>query len=399
MSKKRSQGEGSIFQRKDGLWAAQMTIQGKHVAKYFHSQSECREWLKVTRAQVENGLTLSGAQTTLAHFLSEWLVATGNSIRPKTFVQYQQIVRQHIVPTLGNIKLKDLRPDHIQALYNQKAKDGMSNRTLLLVHAVLHRAFNQALKWGIVVRNPVQAVNRPKFKHKEMKTLTDSQVRTFLSFATNSRFEVLYWLAVTTGLRRGELLGLKWSDLDWANHRIRVQRQLQRLPSGLEFSEPKSSAGKRVIAVGDSTIAKLRKHVEFQSRERQEAGKSWHENDLIFPSPIGTPMDPDNLCHEFKRLLVAAGLPDIRFHDLRHTAASLMLQQGVHPKVVQERLGHSDISLTLNTYSHILPVMQDEVAHKMDELLTPIDVSEQLKKVQELQAIYPQSPINQRRQK
>ena len=182
MSKKRSQGEGSIFQRKDGLWAAQMTIQGKHVVKYFHSQSECREWLKVTRAQVENGLTLSAAQTTLARFLSEWLVAIGNSIRPKTFIQYQQIVRQHIVPTLGNIKLKDVRPDHIQALYNQKTKDGMSNRTLLLVHAVLHRAFNQALKWGIVIRNPVQAVNRPKFKRKEMKTLTDSQVRNILVF-------------------------------------------------------------------------------------------------------------------------------------------------------------------------------------------------------------------------
>ena len=388
MSKKRSQGEGSIFQRKDGLWEAQITIQGKHVAKYFHSQSECREWLKASRAQVENGLTLSGAQTTMARFLSEWLVATGSSIRPKTFIQYQQIVRQHIVPTLGNIKLKDIRPDHIQALYNQKNKEGMSNRTLLLVHAVLHRAFNQALKWGIVIRNPVQAVNRPKFKHKEMKTLTDSQVRTLLSYAVTSRFEVLYWLAVTTGLRRGELLGLKWSDLDWANHRIRVQRQLQRLPSGLEFSEPKSSAGKRVIAVGDSTIAGLRKHVGFQSKERQEAEEAWHENDLIFPSPIGTPMDPDNMCHEFKRLLVEAGLPDIRFHDLRHTAATLMLQQGVHPKIVQERLGHSDISLTLGTYSHVLPVMQDEAAETMDELLTPIDVSTEIKKLGEQRANY-----------
>ena len=216
-----------------------------------------------------------------------------------------------------------------------------------------------------------------------MKTLSDSQVRTLISFSEGDRFELLFWLAVTTGLRQGELLGRKWSDVDWANRRLRIQRQLQRLREGLVFSEPKSAVGRRVIALGNSTIEKFRKHQSLQVEDIKTADKSWKENDIIFPSSKGTPMDPSNLYHNFKKLLIDAGLPDIRFHDLRHTAATLMLQQGVHPKVVQERLGHSDISMTLNTYSHVLPVMQDEAAEKLDVLLTPINVSNDLKKLRE----------------
>lgn len=387
MSKKRSQGEGSIFKRKDGLWVAQMTVQGRHVTKYSKSQSECREWLRKIQIQVEDGLTFSAAQTIVAVFLNEWLIINSTSVRPKTSDQYKQIVKQHIIPDLGMIKLKDLNPRQIQALYSKKMLGGTSARTVILIHAVLRRALNHALKLGMIGRNPALAVIRPKFKRKEMKTLSDSQVRTFLSYAEQDRFEVLFWLAVTTGLRQGELLGLKWSDVDWANRRFRIQRQLQRLRAGLVFSEPKSAAGRRVIALGVVTIEKLRKHQRLQAKEIQFAGKFWKENDMIFPSSKGTPMDPSNLYHNFKRLLKEAGLPDVRFHDLRHTAATLMLQQGTHPKVVQERLGHSDISMTLNTYSHVLPVMQDEAAEKLDILLTPINVSDDLKKLRELKPV------------
>jgi integrase len=281
--------------------------------------------------------------------------------------------------------LKDLNPRQIQALYSRKMESGISARTIILIHAVLRRALNHALKLGMIGRNPALAVIRPKFKRKEMKTLSDIQVRTLLSFSKGDRFEVLFWLAVTTGLRQGELVGLKWSDVDWTNRRLRIQRQLQRLSTGLAFSEPKSAAGRRVIALGDTTIEKLHLHQQYQAREIQEAGKMWKENDMIFPSSTGTPMDPSNLYHNFKRLLKEEGLPKIRFHDLRHTAATLMLQQGVHPKVVQERLGHSDISMTLNTYSHVLPVMQDEAAEKLDILLTPIYVCYDIKKMCECQ--------------
>lgn len=265
---------------------------------------------------------------------------------------------------------------------------GASARTVLLIHAVLRRALNQALKLGVIGRNPALAVIRPKLKHIEMKVLTDSQVRTLLSAATGDRFEVLYWLAVATGLRQGELLGLKWADVDWVNRRLRIQRQVQRIRGGLVFSEPKTAAGRRVIALGAATIQALKKQQFFQVGRIHDIGSLWQDYDLIFPSSIGTPLDPSNLYHSFKQLLKKAGLPNIRFHDLRHTAATLMLQQGTHPKIVQERLGHSDISMTLNTYSHVLPVMQDEVAEKLDELLTPINVSDEIKKLGENKLFY-----------
>ena len=205
-----------------------------------------------------------------------------------------------------------------------------------------------------------------------MKTLTASQVRDLLRVVRGTLHEALYLLAVSTGLREGELLGLKWSDLDWTTRRLQVQRQLQRLRGGgLVYSEPKSQAGKRAVFLSSIAVSRLRSHRVIQAYERLFAGERWQENDLLFPSSIGTPWDPRNLYKQFKILLRQAALPDIRFHDLRHTAATLMLQQGIHPKVVQERLGHADISLTLTTYSHVLPDIQEEAAEKFDLLLIP----------------------------
>lgn len=325
----------------------------------------------------------------MIEFLEQWLGTIRESVRPKTLHQYTQIVRGHIAPLLGEIKLKELRPDQIQNLYNLKMDKGISARTVLLIHAVLHRSLNHALRLGIVNRNPVDAVQRPKFKKKEMKILNESQTRAFLSAVKGDRCEALYWLAVSTGMRQGELLGLKWSDVDWRNKRVYIQRQLQRLPEQhLAFTEPKSAAGKRVIVLSTTLIEKLKDHIALQDQEIHRAGVRWQENDLIFPSVIGTPLDHRNLFRDFKIILNSAGLPDIRFHDLRHTAATLMLLQGIHPKVVQERLGHSDISLTLNTYSHVLPSMQEEAAEKMDEILKPINVSEELKQISEFSTNY-----------
>ena len=368
---------------------AQATVQGKHVSKYFKTQSEARQYLQTLQSQIHDGLTFLGARTTLAEFLEEWLKSYKQSVRSKTFFQYTQIVHQHINPALGKIKLRDLRPDQIQAFYNSKIEGGTSPRTVLIIHAVLHRALNLALRWGMLGRNPAQAVNRPKFKRKEMKTLNEDQVRTLLSASKGTRNEALFWLAVTTGMRQGEILGLKWSDLEWANKRLHVQRQLQRLKNeGLVFSEPKTSAGKRVIVLSQSVIEKLREHLALQQQERQLAGDKWEENDLIFPNVDGKPQHQRYVYQYFKDTLERTGLPDIRFHDLRHTAATLMLQQGIHPKVVQERLGHSDISMTLNTYSHVLPSMQEEAADKMDELLKPIEVSEEIKSLKESKPLY-----------
>jgi integrase len=258
-----------------------------------------------------------------------------------------------------------------------------------MIHAVIHRALNHALKLGLVVRNVSDSVTRPKVPRKEMKTLDDYQVRQLIQAAESTQIATLFWVAVTTGLRQGEILGLKWSDLDWDTRRIHVQRQVQRRKGeGLVFCEPKSASGRRVIVLGQSTIDKLREYKNIQQHERMLAGDKWQEHDLMFPSPIGKPLDPSNIVKAYKHSLKAAGLPEIRFHDLRHSAATLMLQQGINPKIVQERLGHSDISLTLNTYSHVLPHMQEEAAEKMDELLTLIEVGDELKKIKESEYKY-----------
>ena len=375
MAKKRGQNEGTIYKRKDGTWAAQVSIQGRRLTGYAKTQSKARAWLKTTLNQVDSGIAFLGAQMELGKYLEQWLITVKTSVRPKTYDQYRQIATGHIIPILGRIKLKDVRPDHIQSLYNTKLKSGTSNRTVRMIHAVLHVALNQALQMGIISRNPSDAVIKPKLIKKEMKTLTDTQVQTLLLAVRGTRYEALYLLAVTTGLREGELLGLKWSDLDWITRHLSIQRQLQRLSEqGLVFCEPKSASGRRVIALGSATIEKLREHYKHQQLERLAAGERWIENDLIFPTIIGTPNEGSNLIRNFKSLLRALNLPIIRFHDLRHTAATLMLQQGIHPKVVQERLGHSQISLTLDTYSHVLPNMQEEAAEKIDELIIPIAV-------------------------
>ncbi len=370
MSKRRSHGEGSVFKRKDGLWVGQVTVQGKHISKYFKSQKAARGWLDETRNRVRDGYTLLAAQITIENYLENWLATHKSSIRQKTAFQYLQIIRRHVVPVLGKVKLMDLRPDQIQALYNAKLKAGVSPRTVQLIHAVLRVALNQALRWDLIGRNPVRAVICPKYAKKEMCTFTAEQVKVLLSAVKGSRFEALFWLAVTAGLREGELLGLKWPDIDWKSRRLKIQRQVQRLDRiGIVFSEPKSAKSRRVILLSQKVMAKLGDHVHYQEKEKLFAGDRWKDNDLIFPSSIGTPLDPRNFYENYRLVLRKAGLPLIRFHDLRHTAATLMLQEGVHPKIVQERLGHADINLTLNTYSHVLPDLQLEAAEKLDRLL------------------------------
>ena len=384
MAKKRGQNEGSVFQRKDGLWVGAVTINGERLSKYEKTQKAAREWVKTTLAQVDSGLTFAGAQVKMKEFLEQWLITAKSSIRLRTFEQYTQVVNQHLVPVLGNLKLKDLRPDHIQTLYNSKLASGSSSRTVIIIHSVIHRALNHAVKLGLVGRNPADAVSHPRMPHREMQTLTDNQVRELILVAKGTPLEAMYQLAVTTGLRQGELLGLRWSDLEWKTRKLKIQRQLQRYKeTGLVFVEPKTAAGRRVVTVGSATIQKLREHFNGQQLLRQASSNRWKDYDLIFPSSIGTPMENTNLLKRFKADLKKAGLPDIRFHDLRHTAATLMLQQGVHPKVVQERLGHSEIGMTLNTYSHVLPSMQDEAAEKLDELFTPIDVTAEIRNVKE----------------
>ena len=381
MAKKRGQGEGSVFKRKDGLWVAQITIEtGRQKSKYFHSQKEARDWLKLTQTQIDNGLNLSTANVDFQTFLNKWYDAHKLSVRPGTAKNYRVALDSHIIPVLGKMKLKDIRSDHIQNFYSIKMKTDSNKSVIGVIHSVLHLAFDQAMKWGMIGRNPVEAVIKPKHKSKEIRTLDENQTRTFLSIVIGTRYEAIFWMAITTGLRQGELIGLRWSDLNWSTKQLQVQRQIQRISGkGLSFCEPKSKSGKRTIVLSDEMIEKLRKHLDTQDMARSFAEDRWKENDLIFSTYIGTPIDRNDLFKKFKEFLEQAGLPNIRFHELRHTAATLMLKQGIHPKIVQERLGHSNISMTMDTYSHVLPSMQEEIANKLDELLKPINVSDEFK--------------------
>ena len=274
----------------------------------------------------------------LDKFLEQFLIRIKPTLHPNTFKDYAQVIRDHINPSVGLIRLKDLDQDHIQEFYSIKLDNGTSPTRVRYIHAVLNRALNLAVRWGYIDRNPAKFVNKPKQLRKEMNTLSAEQVRIFLVKSRGSRYGPLFYLAVTTGLRKGEILGLRWSDIDWESRSLRIQRQLQRVHGeGLIFSKPKSRSGRRLIMLGSTTTQKLQDHKRYQQMQIQDAGKEWEALDLVFPESNGSPTKPRKVTRHFKTILLEADLPNIRFHDLRHTSATLMLQCGVHPKIVQER--------------------------------------------------------------
>lgn len=381
MSKRRGHGEGSIFKRKDGLWVTRVTIgrdargKVKKLTTYHKTRKEAKEALIKALGDRQRGLPIDPSRQTVADFLIRWLEdSVKGSTRPRTYECYAGVINRHIIPAVGSLRLSKLSPQRLQRLYREKQETGLT-RTVQLIHAVLHRALSQALKWGLVPRNVSDAVDRPRVARKEMQVLTPDQLNCLLEAARNDALHALYVMAVTTGLRQGELLALKWSDINLDIGTLQVQRQLQWLKGAASFTEPKSAKSRRSLVLPEMTIASLKKHRVRQNEARLAMGSVWHDNDLIFCSSIGTALNQSNLTKRFHALLAKAGLTRIRFHDLRHTAATLLLQKGVHPKIVQEMLGHSQISLTLDTYSHVLPAMKREAATKMDEILAVAQLS------------------------
>jgi len=370
MGKRRANGEGTIFQRKDGRWVAQFMVAGKWLYKYAHRQSDCRDWLLEMRRRHADGLLLDASGTTVSGFMDHWLDTAQASLRPRTALQYRQVIRQHIAPHLGAVKLRDLGAAQVQGLYTRLVAAGVGLRTVQMVHVILHRALGQAVRWGLVGRNATEGVDRPRVERREATTLTVDQVKRLLAAVAGTRWEALYHLAVYVGLRQGELLGLRWSDIDGNVGRISVARQVQRVAGqGLVFCEPKSRMSRRAVSIGPATLGLLREHRVRIDELRLLAGARWQEQDLLFPSVVGTPMNARNLLRQFHSVLARAGLPAVRFHDLRHTSATLLLNEGVHPKLVQARLGHSQIGLTMDTYSHVLPAVDGAVATVIERII------------------------------
>lgn len=376
MAKKiRGKNDGTIYQRPNGSWSAQVALKGRRLSFTAKTRREAQEWIKKTASQIDQGLSYASTKITLAEYLVGWLANIKVSKQKSTWTKYEQVCRSYIIPNLGKVKIKDIRPEHIQGLYNHLLDHKIGIYTILKIHAVLRSALEQAVKLGMMMRNPVHFAKPPKVPSNEMTILSDSQVSLLLIAAKGHRWEALYHLALTTGMRQMELLGLKWTDLDWIKQTLKVERQLVRPDkNGIQFSAPKTRYGKRLITLGSKTIDILRSHYDRQHGERMAAGEKWVEHGLIFTNSLGGPIHPRNLLRNFKQLLRDGGLPTIRFHDLRHTAASLMLNAGIPVIAVSRRLGHARASITLDVYGHLIPGMQAEMADQIDDLVTPVEL-------------------------
>jgi integrase len=318
----------------------------------------------------QDGLPILGERQSVRQYLEGWLESVRPSLRPRTFDRYEQYLRLHAIPEIGRLPLAKLGPQHLQRLYATRLESGLSPTSVAHLHAVLHRALDQAAKWGLVTRNVASLATRPRIKRQEMATLSPEQAKAFLEAAQGDRLEALYVLALTTGMRQGELLALRWRDVDLEAGTVQVRATLQRTRDGFTLVEPKTASSRRQVALAETAVANLRRHRAAQGEERLRLGPAWEDNDLIFANEVGRPIEATNLIRRsFHRLLERAAVPRIRFHDLRHTAATLLLAQGMHPKVVADMLGHSQIAVTLNLYSHTTPAMHRQAALAMDALL------------------------------
>jgi integrase len=308
---------------------------------------------------------------TAEDFLEEWLTSIAHAVRPRTLRRYEEYVRLHAIPAFGETALSKLSPRDVQALYTLKITDGLAPLSVLHLHRVLHRAFRQAQRWGLVEQNVVEFVDPPMPHRREMHSLSPEQASRFLFAARKDRLEALYVLAITTGMRQGELLGLRWRDVDLEQARLRVTGSLQYLPGqGLAITSPKTARSRRQVMLSSIAVQAMERRRQAQAQERTRSGKKWQDHNLVFTTYRGGPLYATNIIkRSFPSLLKAAGLPRIRFHDLRHTAATLLLGQSVHPKIVSEMLGHTTVGITLDLYSHATPTMQREATEAFDRLL------------------------------
>jgi integrase len=318
---------------------------------------------------LDKGLPVTTQRQSVAQFLHDWLEHTVKpNRRAKTYRSYEQLVRMHFVPSLGKLRLEKLTPQHVQRFLNEKLESDLSARTVQYLHSTLRAALNQALKWGLIKRNVCTLVTPPRPSRYQITPLSPDDARRLVDTAKTHRLGALFSVALALGLRQGEALGLRWQDVDLDNGTVRVTHQLQRVNGELRLVPPKSEQSRRTIALPDAVTQQLRQHRIAQLHERLVSGDEWVDSGHVFTATNGAPLDDSNVRRIFKRLLRDAGLPPIRYHDLRHTCASLLLAQNVHPRVVMETLGHSQISLTLGTYSHVSPELQREAADRMNAL-------------------------------
>jgi integrase len=370
---RRKHDEGSVFQRKDGRWVAQVRLEnGKKKQRYFKpdQEKEARVALRKMLNEKEQGKLSTGPQQTLKVYLEQWLEQVHKpTVRIITYKSYRIMLDNHIIPVLGHVQLQKLTAQQVQAFYTIKLNEGLSPGRIKGLHMVLHGALANAVKWELITKNVCDLVTLPIGKRYEAQPLTPEQAQRLLDAAKEHKLETLLVVAVITGMRRGELLGLHWQDIDFDEKCLYVRRSVVRVGKlGLIESEPKTRLSKRKIMLPTFVLDALKHYQEYQQVMREQAGTQWEEKGIVFCNARGGYLSESTLQGSFKRLLKRAGLPNIRLHDLRHGAASFLAMLGVHPKVVQEILGHSNIGMTMDVYSHLFPSMQQEAMEKLGKL-------------------------------
>ena len=376
MARKRGNGEGCISKRKDGTWCAVITVgrkpDGKLKQKFFYGKTrqEVAEKLNKALNELRQGTFVEATAVTVESWLKTWLEEYKRpKLRLTTFESYRIMAECHIVPAIGHIKLKDLRPEHLQHLYNEKLKAGLSPRTVRYIHLVVHSALKQALKNQLVYRNVAEATELPADKKKEARALTLEEMDRFLNALEGDRLKAAFVTLLGTGLRRGELLALKWDNVNLKEGIIAVKENLVWIAKkGFVFQPPKTEKSKRVVPLPDDVLAELKRHKVRQAEEKLKIGAAYQDNGLVFCTEIGTPIIPRNFERKYKALLKKAGLTGVKLHSLRHTYATRLLELGENLKVVQELLGHSRISVTADIYSHVSPELKRGAAAKLNGL-------------------------------
>jgi integrase len=345
------------------------------------TKKEAEKRLAEILNQVDNGTFLKPNKTTLAEYLEQWLKDYAwPNLAPRTAEGYEHIIRRHLIPSLGNMPLTQLKPEQLQRYYSEKLSGGrcdgkgaLSPRTVRHHHVTLHDALEHAVKMGLLNRNVADAVSPPRYQRPQWQTLSEFDISTFLEVAKRTPYYVLFYQALFTGMRRSELLALRWCDVDLLLCQAHVTRTLPHLRTGeIVFRAPKTAKGRRLVSLSPSAARLLQEHKEKQAATRASLGILLKDDDLIFSGLVGKPLLPDTVTHAWVKLARRAGLKGLRLHDARHTHASLMLKQGVHPKIVQERLGHASIQITLDTYSHVAPGLQEAAAAGFDKMVLPM---------------------------
>lgn len=385
---KRGDGEGTLYldaQRR--LWIGEVMVgyrpDGKPDRRRVSAktQAECRRKLDALKRQSDQGLlpARDAERETVAAFFARWLQAIRATVRPRTADVYADYSSLHILPELGRYKLAALRPEHVQTLYAHKLATGLAPATVRKIHSILHRALHDAVRWSAVPRNVADVVDAPTVRRLELHPPTVEELRHLLAVANASGdpFVALWSTAVYSGCRLSELLGLTWPDIDLAAGALTVRRTLVSCKAAEPvFGEPETQRSRRRVTLPENAVAVLRTYRQEQLQRRLLLGPDYGQHDLVFASATGSPLIARNVQRAFKLALGRADLaPTVRFHDLRHAAATLLLQAGVHPKVVSERLGHSTITLTLDTYSHVIPALDADAANRLAALLAPAALS------------------------